>query len=180
MGNFYTSVTVANGDHGSVEALMEGPAFLAAGGDGFTVVLDKACEAQDEAQLADLAGRLSQDLQCMAFAVLVHDDSILMYFLYENGESRDSYHSKPGYFSGDDLPPSGGDADVLARMFGAEASAVEHILRQSFVFEHERHQALIAALGLPERSFAIGYNYCRTEGDPAVYRPVRGAEFEAG
>ena len=63
--------------------------------------------------------------------MLNHDDDILAYWLFEGGELADEYNSCPGYFSGGDEIPAGGDATKLCAAFGvaAKAKQIEQVLR---------------------------------------------------
>ena len=137
----------------------------------FTTVLDEACESQDGEALAALGASLSEQFKCPVLAVLNHDDDILYFELYENGDQSDEYNSNPAYFNdeAEDDAPSGGSAARLASAFGAtDSGSVETVLRKSdYVFATERHQHLAAALGIPEYSVGIGFRYA-AEGDPRV------------
>ena len=64
---------------------------------GFTVVFNSACDEQNIETIQEISSRLSREFHC-AFASLVHDDDVLVYFLYENGVLTDSYNSCPQLF----------------------------------------------------------------------------------
>lgn len=99
---------------------------------------------------------LSAHFDCPVLLLGIHDD-ILGYRLYSNGADEDVYESCPGYFTGEMLPPRGGDARKLCHAFGAEEAieAVDAVLRHPGVgHAREQHQELVAALGLP--AFAAG------------------------
>src|SRR5262249_17129810 len=108
---------------------------------------------------------LSTQLKCHVFVVLNHDDDILWYALYDQGDLVDEYDSSPGYFemSDEPSPPEGGDARQLCATFGGDPVAVEKILRTSmlddsaYVFAVERHQELVTALGISD--YAVGTSF---------------------
>jgi hypothetical protein len=180
MGNFYTNVTLKTGDTTRVtEALRaaDREAYISAPERGCIVVYDSQTEDQDVEALKTLATSLSRELRCAALSVLVHDDDVLVYLLHEGGKLLDEYTSAPSYFdsgAAESQSPEGGDASRLCRAFGADgkASTVEQVLRTErvggsgggFVFESDRHQELVAALGLPEVAVSTGFNYLE-EGD---------------
>ena len=181
MRNFYTNITLRGPDQDQVLAALNvqgRSAYVSPTENGFTVVCDEETESQDEMILTDLASDLSDRLQCVALAVLNHDDDILAYWLYEKGEFVDDYNSCPGYFTGEDSGPEGGDAEKLCRALGAagRAAEVQAILSdaEGYLFALERHAALVEVLGLPSFSVALGYNYIArddVEGiDPAAFR----------
>jgi hypothetical protein len=104
-------------------------------------------------------------------SVIVHDDDLTYYELWNIGERRDTYNSMPGWpeWRG---PPEGGNTAELVRLMGrdeCDAAIVERILRAEhgiepshYLFEYERHKALTAALGLPQYSAGFGYRYLAT------------------
>jgi len=164
MGSFYTSHVVHGASQPQILAwLKQRPAYVSVTHGRTTVVLDAACESQDGEELAALASDLSTQFKCPVLALLNHDDDILYFELYENGEKTDEYDSSPGYFGEGDpeAGPAGGDAARLAKIFGvADSAPIEATLRNpDYVFAMERHRDLAAALGLPEFSVGLGYTY---------------------
>jgi len=164
MGAFYTSHTLRGPASSDVIAfLKDRRAYVSTSGSPVTIVLDEDCESQDGQLLADLGARLSAHFRCPVLAVLNHDDDILYFELYEDGEKTDEYNSNPAYFGEDDAEegPSGGDASRLAAAFGAiNAEVIESILRRSdYVFETKRHFELAASLGIPAFAVGVGYRY---------------------
>lgn len=105
-----------------------------------------------------IAESLSITFACVALAVSVTDDSVFTYLLYDGGELIDDYDSCPGYLTGQNLPPNGGNAELLALKFGVPdaVSKLEDILRKQYAFESNRHDGVLAALDLP---------YCTVGGD---------------
>lgn len=162
MGNFYTNYTLRGPSQKSVAQVLAGRnAIVTPVQDNCVVVFDEESDEQNGEVIAELASQLSGQLRCPLLAVLNHDDDILWYRLYLNGELVDEYDSTPGYFEGGSAAdPEGGDAKKLCAAFESKAiHEVEKILRKpaiggDYTFAVERHEELIGALGIP--SFAIG------------------------
>jgi hypothetical protein len=164
VGSFYTSHTLRGPSPEEVLGFLKSrSALVSRSENGCVTVLDEACESQDGEVLAELAHDLSERFQCPVLAVLNHDDDILYFELYEDGQKTDEYNSAPGYFNEDaeDDRPVGGDAKRLSELFGAaDPGQVEAILRSGeYVFALERHRDLAEALSLPPCSIGIGYTY---------------------
>jgi hypothetical protein len=138
---------------------------------GFTVVWDEESEAQDTKTLEAVTKRLAGELNCAAWAVLNHDDDVLLYMLFVAGEKLDEYNSFPGYFGGSASEPEGGNAALLTKTFGVASAetSVEAILRNQkrYTFAIEQHQALIEALRMPIFGIGIGYRYLTSGECPA-------------
>jgi hypothetical protein len=168
VGNFYTNITLRSGDTDRiVKSLTElrRTALVALPSDGFSVVYDEASEEQDPQVIDEAVSHLSARLGCAALAVVNHDDDFLWFGLYERGKIVDEYSSAPGYFEDEEHPPEGGDAKRLCRALGVKGrdAEVEALLRrpaasdEGFVFEVERHEALVKALGLPLSAVGAGF-----------------------
>lgn len=171
MGNFYTNYTLRGPSQQSVARALAGrSAIVTPVQDNCVIVFDEESDEQNDEVIAELASQLSGQLRCPLLAVLNHDDDILWYQLYLNGELVDEYDSTPGYFEGGPgAGPEGGDAKRLCAAFDSKAiQEVENILRKQssdgYTFAVERHEELIAALRIP--SFAIG-----------GFRQIDGGEF---
>ena len=63
---------------------------------GLTVLCESRSERQALSTLYGVAQRLSLVLNCPALAVIDHDDSVLLYTLYDRGGLVDQYDSGPG------------------------------------------------------------------------------------
>lgn len=171
MGNFYVNYTLRGPNQQDVAKALAGrSAYLTPEEDGCVVAFDEESELDGEV-IIPLAARLSRELHCAVLAVLNHDDDILWYQLYLDGELADEYDSTPGYFDSDATMPStpkGGDARSLCNAFGAnDIEGVERVLRSSildgdYVFATQRHDDLASLLGIP--SFAIGCGYSHIDG----------------
>lgn len=169
MGNFYVNYTLKGPSQIEVaDALSGHSAIVTPSHLGCVVAFDEASEMQDESLIAELASQLSLDLHCPVLAVLNHDDDILCYWLYINGEFKDKYDSSPGYFDSAATisNPVGGHAERLCSAFGVDdADAIEAILRKPFgerdgyLFAVDRHADLTKALGLPLYGVGFGYSY---------------------
>lgn len=174
MGNFYTSIALRDVTQSQVQQVLRKlhrRAFIAPTRKRITVVYDAGREGQDTKTLCELALTLSRKLDCAAWGVLNHDDDVLWYVLCSTGEYVDSYNSSPGYFDEDAGPesaPQGGDAKVLASLFGAARCVrrVAALLRKpdsdddrGYTFAQDRHCDLAKALGVPFPLVSVGYNY---------------------
>jgi hypothetical protein len=172
MGAFYTNLTLRGPNLETVLSYLNAEqtsAYLAEPQPGTVVVYDEVSdESQDDAALMALAERLTRQFDCGALAVLNHDDDILAFWLYEKGAQLDQYDSCPGYFTGEEAPPAGGDAAALCRVFGvdaAKAAELETILRtapEGYVFASGRHEDIVDVLGLPDCVVSFGFRYLST------------------
>lgn len=161
MGAFYGNITLKGPSQAEVAKSLRGRRAIVTPKVGdYTVAFDSVCDEQDIDGIQALSSRLSRELCCPALAVIVHDDDVLGYFLYQEGELADWYNSCPSYFdfgsTKEPAEPAGGSAEQLCAAFGAASpQALETILRKrpgesGYVFETERHRDLVAALSLPE------------------------------
>lgn len=165
MGAFYGNITLTKVRPDQVAKALRGRrAIIASCASDQVVVFDSVCDAQDIEAMQILAAQTSRELSCHALAILVHDDEVLVYYLFRNGELMDSYNSWPSYFefgsTKNAAAPEGGKAELLVEAFGkGDFKKLESILRkpksrQGYVFETERHADLAKALSLPQ--FAVG------------------------
>jgi hypothetical protein len=165
MGGFYGNITLYGpGQQAVAEALRGRRAIVAPQVGNHTIVFDSVCDEQDTDAMQALTSRLSREFHCPALALVVHDDDVMIYDLFDDGALIDSYSSNPSYFHfNSTLPPAaptGGIAGQLCRAFDAnDPRQVEAILRTppldgEYVFETERHAALALSLSIP--AFAVG------------------------
>ena len=106
----------------------------------------------------------------IAWHVLVHDDSVLAYWLWRDGELIDSYWSCPGYFSEEDRAAQEsltGNPELLAATVGGESEKLQELLdrNNSAVFEVERLEKLGKLVGI--KNLVTSYEYLKdgeTEG----------------
>ncbi len=176
MGNFYVNYTLRGPTQQAVAAVLAGRASIVSPSqNGCVVVFDEESDEQNQEVIAELASRLSGRLKCPLLAVLNHDDDILRYQLFLDGDLMDEYDSTPGYFGGSEdeedddesspvSEPEGGNAKLLCESFGVNAvREVERILRKpglsedGYAFAFERHADLAAALGIAD--FGVGTSF---------------------
>jgi hypothetical protein len=166
MGSFYTNITLKGPNQAEVVAHLNAAgrnAYVSPTEGGYTVVYDEIGDTQDTGALATLSSELSGEFGCPVLVILNHDDDILWYELYIDGECKDTYNSCPGYFdSCAPQEPVGGDARLLCETFGkGDPARVEAILRadEEYVFALDRHEELVAQLGWPDATIGAGFAY---------------------
>src|SRR5215510_10381380 len=118
MGAFVTNLHVRDADRNAVIAALRSldvvPAYVRGSPDNtWTSIFPEAAD-QDEAALSEMARSLSKVLNREVIAFIVHDSDIFLYWLCANGSELDRYNSAPGYFTGQETPPEGGNPDMLA------------------------------------------------------------------
>jgi hypothetical protein len=173
MGLFYTNLAVFGPSRDALKAAlkaMKRNAYLSPTIDGHTVVFDKAMEGQNARIIEKLGTTLTDELKCTALASLLHDDDVLLLWLFRNGEIYDHYDSIPGYFDPDAEPgdPVGGDAEVLCLAYGRldRKKRLKKLLRANYLKgelpkgwgEQERHRAVAAELGIPAIVAGVCYS----------------------
>jgi hypothetical protein len=168
MGHFYVNFSLRGPTQAALATALVGrSAIVAPSRNGCVVVYDEEAEDQDVGVIAQLAIKLSGNLECAVLAVLNHDDDVLWYQLYDRGRLVDSYDSWPGYFEETAVPdasPRGGNSRALSEAFASNKVVdLESILRkpnaavEGYGFAVDRHRDLVSALGLSE--FAVGFGY---------------------
>jgi hypothetical protein len=161
MGSFYTSFVLKGATAAAAQKALIGRNAVVASEGAIVVVFDEEAEDQNEDLFNDLAAFLSHELRATVLAVLNHDDSVLIYALYDAGVRKDSYNSNPGYFDDGPMQASGGNAAAICEMFNCGGkSALQKILRapaENYVFESERHADIVRCLGLPEWVVGLGF-----------------------
>lgn len=177
MGNFYVSFAVRVADPAVVAATLGKhgrSAFVSPEQGGIVHFYDEKSDEQDVLIIEELGALASGEMATTVLAVLNHDDDVLQYWLFENGELTDTYNSFPGYFGSEDddqddgVLPQGGDAAKLVRALGAKTSAkkVHDVLRadnerEDYVFAVDRHSELANLLGLQGGYACLGFGYVR-------------------
>lgn len=171
MGNFYVNITTKGPDNQSVVNYIKEnnyTAYVSPTINNVTTIYETICDTQMFNYISDLLKDISETLNCVAIAMVNHDDDFLAYEIYEAGKIHHEYDSSPESFNDTELQsPSGGDAKYLCRVFGVEdnESRVEKILmtnddsENGYIFEIERHKDLWKALNLPPYAVGIGFNY---------------------
>jgi hypothetical protein len=173
LGSFYTSHALHGPTQKAVlDYLGARSALVSKTENGFTVVLDEACESQDPDEISALGRELSAQFECPVLAVLNHDTSLLYFELFENGKTTDQYNSSPSDFDEDaGDTPVGGNAARIAAAFGvADGARIESVLRrEDYGTAEERHRDLAAVIGIPAYGVNIGFNYASEDDvDPVV------------
>jgi hypothetical protein len=168
MGSFYANITLRGPEQAEiVQALahQKRTAFVSPTVDGFTVVGDQDCDSQDDHIIGSLVSYLSETLSCAALAILNHDDDLLWYQLYEKGRLVDKYDSCPGCLDPrKPRRPVGGNARKLCPLMAKlEREDLERVVttilqRDDYIFALERHEDLVATLGLPDISVGLAYD----------------------
>jgi hypothetical protein len=171
MGLFYTNFTLYGPDHQAVvDAVrqLKRAAYVSPTVNCFTTVYCQETDRQEFDSIENSGRRLSGSLTCPVLGVVLHDNDVLYYWLFVNGEIRQVYNSSPAYFDphSEPLPPEGGESVELCEAFGVPSAAdsVEAILREDLLEdgatltdELERHRALAAVLGMPDCAIGVGY-----------------------
>lgn len=180
MGNTYHNIILRGVEQAAVLAVIEElrqAAFVTPSVEGYIVVYPEAYNG------IWLAARLSRELRCPAFSAAVYDDDVFAYDLFVAGVQTDHYNSNPGFGSGRQLPPEGGDGEQLCAAFEIStefALEISEILHSSpftnadgestdfdlvnqladypYLFATERHGDMLEQLALPlELGYASGY-----------------------
>ncbi len=172
MGTFYTNVALYKPQQQPVAdylAKQKRTAYVSPTLNDFTVVYDKATEAQDADVLQNLTELLTRQFKCTGLASLVHDSDVYLYWLYDGGKLLDSYSSMPAYFDEDagdgDPGPQRGDPQKLCTAFGrpdaldALTDIFESVEQggEELLFAEEIHAKLVEALGMPPFAAFTGY-----------------------
>ncbi len=176
MGNFYVNFSVKRPDQQQVADILrrrQRTALVTPALGEYVVVSDEEADWQDDRAIQTVGELLSRETQAPVFAVLNHDDDILAYWLFVDGQLTDSYDSAPDYFESSydafekEDTEQGGDARTLCSVLAAAASPehVERMLRGDYVFAIDRHAELAAALGLPDWSVGFSYRYVVENGE---------------
>lgn len=171
MGHFYTSITLVDVEQEPLASFFRQrnrTAVITPCVNGITVVFDAESESQDQEVLTSLAARLSEAFAKPAFAVLNHDDDVLMLWLFTGKKMAAGYNSMTLFYDGEDAHEAiDACAGKLAAAFGAEQSLekVRAVLKapaggaDGYILALDRHRALLEALGLPTFSAGFGFNY---------------------
>ena len=171
MGNFYVNHTVCGHEVPAVIQQLSGSeAYVSLEKNGCFVVYDQKSEIEGDPAIEKLGIELSQRSGARVLSVMIADDDIMMYWLFQEGKVVDTYNSNPGYgeIADPPRPPEGGDSSKLCSAFAYKnAEQVERVLRTSagsgYVFEFERHKALTVLLGLSPEAVAVGFSSFRME-----------------
>jgi hypothetical protein len=166
MGAFYVNYTLRGPVQSAVVDALQGfRAVVTPARERSVVVAEERSDSQADEVIEEMASVLSRKLSCAVWTVLVHDDDILKYWVHRSGAIEDKYDSAPDYFSTDSSEeirgPIGGRASVLCELFASNMEEqLENVLRASsdvYVFETDRHMALLSTLGAANTAIAFGF-----------------------
>lgn len=169
MGNFYVNFSVKTANQQSVADVLRQAARVAIVSTplkDYVVVYDEEADSQATDPILYVGSLLSEQTQAPVLAALNHDDDILCYWLFVQGQLTDSYNSRPDYFAEvEGKTEQGGDASRLCAALqpSATASEVEEVLRGDHMFAVEQHAKLAELLGLPLLSVGYGFEYASEE-----------------
>ena len=136
MGSSFASLHIRSNDTNAVRKAFEQtaaaqPVFVSKAEKNWVSAYSHPIDSQDESLMRSICEQLSESLKTGVFGLIVHDSDILIYVLAENGTVVDQYNSWPGYFEGNDTPPSGGDVQHLLKycVQGTAAESLDSVLR---------------------------------------------------
>lgn len=115
---------------------------------------DEADESDPLERLLLLVSELSYELGCTAWLVLCDEAQTCIYSIYDDGNLVEQYGAS------DVLPPSGGNPEFLAELFGQPKRVIKDVravLNRHPMPAVERHEKLLKLLGLPLLALNIGY-----------------------
>jgi hypothetical protein len=158
VGSFYTQVLVRGADAQRCAEVMRSlrrPSYVIPPHRGITVVCDKQCEDQHMETLDSVAATLGARLGVPTAAVLNHDDDWLVFRLFDRGRFVG------GLEVGHTPLSLRGSVKQLREIVnpGAPLWPLYVALWKPQLFQLRRHAELIAALGLPQGSLGVGYQY---------------------
>jgi hypothetical protein len=112
-------------------------------------------------KIQELSFFLSTKFDCVAFAVLVHDDDVLYWVCFKGDQVIEGYNSSPSYFEfGQNVkpkPPSGGDVTKLAIAFPLiDQDALARVLHKNkYSLETQRHAEIVEVIKVPSVSVGV-------------------------
>ncbi len=175
MGNFYVNFSVKSTDQAVIVAALseaQRMAFVSPVIDGYVVVFDRDADEQALEPILSVGALLSQTTDAPVFAVLNHDDDVLLYWLFEHGMLTDEYNSDPTYGSDDALidqvTPTSANLERVCQVLGVPdaTDAVRTILYETdYLFVLDQHQALVILMELPLCTVGFGFNYIESDQD---------------
>ncbi|MGK7893959.1 MAG: hypothetical protein AB4372_10135 [Xenococcus sp. (in: cyanobacteria)] len=152
MGRSFAHITIKGQTQDAIVRYLEKlerKAYVSPSINSYVVIYDEKCNSEF-ADISNLSIQISRYFRCPTFSVIIYDESVFYYELYENGNLLDTYSS-----SGIDSFPEGGDAEKLCYVLGAKQSInrVRPILREPnteeiYLFSSARHKKLVEELGL--------------------------------
>ncbi len=135
MGAFYGSIHVRSDGEEALRSLLEGLAatgrtrfLMAAPRNGWTTIYPS-----DHGQDFTVSAALASQVACPVLHLMLHDDDVFAYALYDAGGPIDEYCSDPDYF---EVGPqarwteTAGRPDLLAALNGGDAAQIARILER--------------------------------------------------
>ncbi len=112
-------------------------AYVTDAKNGWVSFYDSAASGQDDALITRISGDISKQAACPVIAFLVHDSDFLIYWLYDQGRSVDTFNSCPEYFEDEEeestMTQSAGQPEVLAKFCppGTSVEALKNVLART-------------------------------------------------
>jgi hypothetical protein len=99
MGVSFVNYQIRSNDQAAVVAaagqLVQGRAFISPPLNNWVTLYDEASETQDAHEIGRVGSDLSTLLGSVVFAFIVSDSTLLVYYLFDNGDLLDEFHSTP-------------------------------------------------------------------------------------
>jgi hypothetical protein len=159
MGSFYTQIIVREANSEKIATVMRNlnlsSFVIPASGSDISVVCEREIENQDIDVLDTVAANLSNKLGCAAIGLLNHDDDWLVLRYFNSGKYV-------GRLQIGHTPISlRGSIFKLRKLLNPNASLLGLISTfiLPFIFQWRRHEKLVALIGIPPQSVAVGYRY---------------------
>ena len=168
MGGFYGSVQVKTSDQAKVVAAAEKVAQHASIRCLVRPVLGEwvGVYPENSGQDQKVGELLAENLGGVVLHAMVHDDSVLAYSLWHDGQQADAFWSKPGYFGEENRQEEErmrGDAARLAELCGGDPQKLGHLLQEEeSVFEMDRLDRLGKLLRI--KNLVTSYEYLKEDG----------------
>lgn len=103
MGAFFTNFQIQSKSKAKVataaKQLIVARAYVSKVSQGWVGVYDERTENQQDGEITRIAKGLSEALHTVVFAFLVHDSDIFQYWLFDDGNLKDTFNSDPDYFT---------------------------------------------------------------------------------
>jgi hypothetical protein len=99
MGAFFVNYQIRHDDQTAVVdaagLLVQRHAYISPPKHGWVTLYDEVSDSQDAHEIGRLGSDLSATLNAAVFAFIVSDSTLLVYYLFDNGDLLDEYHSDP-------------------------------------------------------------------------------------
>jgi hypothetical protein len=99
MGSNFVNFQVKSTDAAAVIAaatgLVQARAYVSPVKTGWVTLYDEKCESQDAYEIGRIGEELSLKLNTAVLVILVHDSTLLVYYLFDNSDLLDEYNSNP-------------------------------------------------------------------------------------